>query len=72
MNRDEAYALRDLLPDIRHAYAMTVHKIHGSTFDTVIVDWRDAMRSTSMQPGELSRLLYVAVTRPSKHCVIVV
>lgn len=67
-----AYALRDLLPDIRHAYAMTVHKSQGSTFETVIVDWRDAMRSTSMQPGELSRLLYVAVTRPSKHCVIVV
>lgn len=67
-----AYALRDLLPDIRHAYAMTTHKSQGSTFDTVIVDWRDAMRSTSMQPGELSRLLYVAITRAAKHCVIVV
>ncbi|MFN4003344.1 MAG: ATP-binding domain-containing protein [Hylemonella sp.] len=65
-----AYALKAALPDIRHAYAMTIHKSQGSTFDTVLVDWRDASRS-SMAPADLSRLLYVAITRASQHCVIV-
>lgn len=65
-----AYALKAALPDIRHAYAMTIHKSQGSTFDTVLVDWRDAGRS-SMAPADLSRLLYVAITRAAQHCVIV-
>lgn len=67
-----AYALKSNLPDLRHAYAMTVHKSQGSTFSTVIVDWRDAAYSTRMDPGEVSRLLYVAITRPTTHCVIVI
>lgn len=67
-----AYALKAKLPDIRHAYAMTVHKSQGSTFSTVIVDWRDAAHSTRIPAAEVSRLLYVAITRPTTHCVIVI
>ena len=66
-----AYALKGALPDIRHAYAMTIHKSQGSTFDTVLVDWREAQKAR-MAGADLSRLLYVAITRASQHCVIVV
>lgn len=66
-----AYALKAALPDIRHAYAMTIHKSQGSTFDTVLVDWREAQKAR-MAGADLSRLLYVAITRAVKHCVIVV
>lgn len=66
-----AYALKAALPDIRHAYAMTIHKSQGSTFDTVLVDWREAQKAR-MAGADLSRLLYVAITRAAKHCVIVV
>lgn len=65
-----AYALKANLPDIRHAYAMTIHKSQGSTFDTVLVDWREAQKAR-MAGADLSRLLYVAITRASQHCVIV-
>ncbi|TSE32989.1 AAA family ATPase [Tepidimonas taiwanensis] len=65
-----AYALKAALPDIRHAYAMTIHKSQGSTFDTVLVDWREAQKAR-MAGADLSRLLYVAITRASQHCVIV-
>jgi exodeoxyribonuclease V len=65
----QAWALRRKYHDIRHSYAMTIHKSQGSTFDAAIVDWHSAQ---SAPPGtDISRLLYVAVTRPSKHCVIV-
>lgn len=66
-----AYALKAALPDIRHAYAMTIHKSQGSTFDAVLVDWREAQKAR-MAGADLSRLLYVAITRAAKHCVIVV
>ena len=66
-----AYALKAALPDIRHAYAMTIHKSQGSTFDTVLVDWREAQRAR-MGGADLSRLLYVAITRAAKHAVVVV
>lgn len=66
-----AYALKAALPDIRHAYAMTIHKAQGSTFDTVLVDWREASKAR-MGGADLSRLLYVAITRAARHCVIVV
>lgn len=65
-----AYALKAALPDIRHAYAMTIHKSQGSTFDTVLVDWREA-QTARLDGADLSRLLYVAITRASKHGVIV-
>lgn len=64
-----AFALRARLAPIRHSYALTAHKAQGSTFDAVIIDWaslnyvRDAM--------EFNRLLYVAITRPSKYLVVV-
>lgn len=54
------------LAPIRHAYACTVHKSQGSTYDVAFVDFGDVYRSREMR----ARLMYVAVTRPSKFLVL--
>lgn len=56
--------------DLRHTYASTAHKAQGSTFDVAVIDWQDLQRSSDI--AMLCRLLYVAVTRPSKYLVVVV
>lgn len=56
-----AFAFRESFLDLRHAYAMTVHKSQGSTFDTALIDLVDLMR---MPPLEFNQALYVAITRP--------
>ena len=35
----EAWALRNRYANLRHAYALTIHKSQGSTFDAVLIDW---------------------------------
>jgi exodeoxyribonuclease-5 len=56
----------NLLAPIRHAYACTVHKSQGSTYDISYVDWNDTYRSE-----DRTKLMYVAVTRTSNYLVIV-
>lgn len=56
--------------DLRHTYACTAHKAQGSTFDVAIVDWKDMQRNADI--AMLCRLLYVAVTRPSRYLVVIV
>lgn len=58
-----AFAFRESFLDLRHAYAMTVHKAQGSTFDTALIDLPDLLR---MPPAEFNRALYVAITRPRR------
>jgi exodeoxyribonuclease-5 len=63
--RKELVAQRKLinrLAPLRHAYACTVHKSQGSTYDVSIVDFSDIYRSE-----DKARLMYVAATRPSKY-----
>ena len=55
--------------DTRHIYAGTVHKAQGSTYEAVIVDWADINKCSD--DLQFSRLLYVAVTRPSKYLIVV-
>ena len=56
------YSLEETFAQVDYAYAMTVHKSQGSTFDHVFVDVPDLMGSGGMQ----GKILYTAVTRPSK------
>ena len=65
---DEAWKLRKRFANIRHAYALTIHKSQGSTFETVLVDWSSMSYGDG---GDAARLAYVAITRPSKYAVIV-
>lgn len=61
-------ALDDAYVDLRHQYALTVHKSQGSTFDVAIVDWQDLQGCADTTT--LCRLLYVAATRPSQYLVL--
>jgi hypothetical protein len=56
----------NLLAPLRHAYACTVHKSQGSTYDVSFVDFSDMYRSE-----DRTKLMYVSVTRTSKFLVMV-
>lgn len=62
------WELRNRYADIRHAYAMTVHKSQGSTFGAVVLDWASFEKCPDI--GARTRLLYVALTRTSRYAVI--
>ena len=51
--------------DLRHAYACTVHKSQGSTFDEVFIDIADIAKCRFTDPALYARLLYVAISRAS-------
>ncbi len=67
---ETAWALKRRYASVRMGYAMTVHKSQGSTFDAAIIDWRSFAKCRVEQ--DKARLAYVAVTRTSKYCVVVV
>ena len=66
---DAFYALKERFARVDYAYACTIHKAQGSTFDTAFVDRRDAM---VCQGPERQALLYVAVTRPARRLAVLV
>jgi exodeoxyribonuclease-5 len=67
-----AWALKGAFANISHAYAMTVHKAQGSTFDTVLIDWDDLQVAARRDPVQAARLMYVAVTRAASNVCILV
>lgn len=52
---------------VRHAYAGTVHRAQGSTYENVFVDWRDILLNRNRT--EAIQCLYVAVTRASQRVI---
>lgn len=66
---NRGWALRNRYAPIRLAYAMTVHKSQGSTFDATVIAWQSFQRCRDI--GQRSRLAYVALTRTSKFTAIV-
>lgn len=62
------WALKARYAPLRYAYAMTVHKSQGSTFDAVVLAWESFARSTNIQLR--NRLAYVALTRTRKYAVV--
>jgi len=54
--------------DLRHAYASTVFKAQGSTFDRVFIDLPDI--DGCNQANTVARMLYVAVTRARYEVII--
>ena len=63
------YRLRERFARVDYAYAMTVHRAQGSTFDTAFVDGRDV---SACRGPEQQALLYVAVTRPARRLALLV
>lgn len=66
---EDLYTVQDILShwiDLRAAYACTVNKSQGSTFDRVFIDLDDIARCNS--GDQIARMLYVAVSR-ARHQV---
>jgi len=55
---------------VKPPYASTIHKLQGSTFETVYVDITDILSSKHLSYEDLYRLMYVAITRASLHLKI--
>ena len=68
-NKDwvEYFRLKNEFADLRFAYASTVHKSQGSTFDTVYIDLGDLCICKDME--QLARMLNVAVIRATTSVV---
>ena len=63
------FELRERFARVDYAYATTVHRAQGSTFNTVFVDHRDLQ---ACRGEERDALLYVAVTRPAQRLALLV
>ena len=64
---DRFFELRERFARVDYAYATTVHRAQGSTYDTVFVDHRDLR---VCRGEEREALLYVAVTRPARRLAL--
>ncbi len=66
----EYYKLKEQYASIKFNYSSTIHKLQGSTYETVFIDIRKMQSlykySKNTDKEFLYRLLYVAVTRASK------
>ena len=62
------WALKARFAPLRYAYAMTVHKSQGSTFDAVVLAWDSFHKSRDVQMR--NRLVYVALTRTRQFAVV--
>lgn len=63
------WKLKKYYHDIKHCYAMTVHKSQGSTFGTIVMDWDNIHRNRDLQ--NRNQLIYVAMTRASEKVMII-
>ena len=61
------FRLKNEFSDFRFAYASTVHKSQGSTYDTVYIDLEDI--SVCRDLSQLARMLYVAISRATTRVV---
>lgn len=64
----EYWKLKKHYHDIKHCYALTVHKSQGSTFQSVVMDWRNIHLNKELQ--NKNQLIYVAMTRAAEKVMI--
>lgn len=59
------FSLKELFVDVKYTYASTIHKLQGTTYETVYIDLSEIenMKDKDM----MFRLLYVAITRASTN-----
>ena len=54
----------------KSAYASTIHKLQGSTYENTYLDLRTVPQFYNRNPDLMCRLLYVGITRPSNKLYI--
>lgn len=68
LSLQRAWELKEKYAPLRHCYALTSHKLQGSTVDIMFIDANDIW---SIQQDEVfNRSLYVAVTRPRNMLIV--
>ena len=58
--------------NFKSAYASTIHKLQGSTYENCYLDLRTVPHFYPRNPDLMCRLLYVSITRPSNKLYILV
>jgi ATP-dependent exoDNAse (exonuclease V) beta subunit len=62
------FEFQRIYADLRSPHSTTVHKSQGSTYQVAFIDLTDIGRNTKSY--ELTRLLYVAITRAAKKVYV--
>lgn len=65
----KAWAMTRIFAKVEYGYAMTSHKVQGSTYDIVLVNLTDMLRSRNV-PQEKAAMIYTAGTRARKEVVM--
>lgn len=66
------FALKEFFADVKYTFASTIHKLQGSTYDTVYIDLFSLSANTYIDRDQLYRLVYVAMTRAAKDIKILI
>lgn len=62
------FGLKNSFANVNYNYAATIHKLQGSTYDTVYIDLNSLMYNKHIDEDFRFRLVYVAITR-ARHKV---
>ena len=66
------FKLKEFFADVKYTFASTIHKLQGSTYETVYIDLFALSNNRYIDMDQLFRLVYVAMTRASKDIKILI
>jgi len=66
------FELKEFFADVKYTFASTIHKLQGSTYETVYIDLFSLAHNKYINFDQLYRLVYVAMTRASKDIKILI
>jgi ATP-dependent exoDNAse (exonuclease V) alpha subunit len=69
---EKFYSIKELFADVKYIYASTIHKLQGSTYESVYIDFYNLNFLKKLPKEEFYRLFYVAITRASKDVKILI
>jgi len=64
------FGLKNSFANVNYNFAATIHKLQGSTYDTVYIDLNSLMYNKHIDEDFRFRLVYVAITRARKNVKI--
>jgi exodeoxyribonuclease V len=66
------FTLKEFFVDVKYSFASTIHKLQGSTYETVYIDLTSLAKNFEYTKDKdlFFRLIYVALTRASKNVKI--